>query len=205
MLLYPAFVIIAYLGLDRKNMDNQKDVIKIAVVGPESTGKSTIAERLGRHYQTVCVPEYAREYCRDLDRQYTLEDEMNMFYGQLALERSLVPLAQKGLLFCDTMFLTIKVWCDHLFGYTPDVVHEELQKYSYDFFLLMDIDLPWVDDPLRDFPDLREHFMRVWHSELQAIGADYYVVSGLGEQRFDRALGAVESFLTGARDSRSRA
>lgn len=176
-------------------MDNRKDVIKIAVVGPESTGKSTIAERLARHYRTVCVPEYAREYCRHLDRQYTLQDELNMFYGQLALERSLVPLAQHGLVFCDTMFLTIKVWCDHLFGYTPNEVHEALQKQDYDFFLLMDIDLPWIDDPLRDFPDLREHFMQVWHRELQAIGADYRVVSGLGEQRFARALQAVEMFL----------
>lgn len=176
--------------------------VKIAVVGPESTGKSTIAGQLARHYGTVCVPEYAREYCRHLNRAYTLQDEMNMFYGQLALERSLVSLAQNNLLICDTMFLTIKVWCDHLFGYTPEAVHEALKNHSYDLYLLMDIDLPWIDDPLRDFPELREHFMAVWHRELRAIDANYRVVSGLGDQRFERALGEVQAFLGPDRDAR---
>ncbi|WP_353181596.1 ATP-binding protein [Parapedobacter lycopersici] len=176
-------------------MGDQQHVIKIAVVGPESTGKSTIAGQLARHYHTVCVPEYARAYCLNLNRQYTLQDEMNMFYGQLALEESLVPLAQNGLLICDTMFLTIKVWCDHLFGHTPQAVHDELSRHRYDFFLLMDIDLPWMDDPLRDFPDLRAHFMQVWHRELQAIHASYQVISGLGDQRFAQALQAVDGFL----------
>lgn len=179
-------------------MANDSILIKIAVVGPESTGKSSVAERLAEHYDTVCVPEYAREYCRNLHREYTLQDEMNMFYGQLALERSLVPLAQNNLLMCDTMFLTIKVWCDHLFGNTPPEVHEALKIHQYDFYLLMDIDLPWEDDPLRDFPDLREHFMKVWHHELQAIGASYTVISGLGEERFANALAAVQLFLAKA-------
>ncbi len=175
--------------------NSKKQLIKIAVVGPESTGKSTIAEQLARDYGTVCVPEYAREYCRNLNREYTLQDEMNMFYGQLALERSLLPLAQRDLLICDTMFLTIKVWCDHLFGYTPEAVLHTLQDSHYDLYLLMDIDLPWVDDPLRDFPQLREHFMQVWHHELKAINAEYVVISGLGEKRHEHALKAVESFL----------
>lgn len=171
-------------------------MVKIAVVGPESTGKSVLAERLARHYGTVCVPEYAREYCRDLNREYSLQDELNMFYGQLALERGLLPLAQNNLLICDTMFLTIKVWCDHLFGTTPAVVTNALKTIRYDLYLLMDIDLPWVDDPLRDFPHLREHFMQVWHDELQAIQANYVVISGQGEDRFANALEATADFLS---------
>lgn len=171
-------------------------LVKIAVVGPESTGKTITAERLARHYRTVCVPEYAREYCRHLNREYTLQDEMNMFYGQLALERSLEPLAQNNLLVCDTMFLTIKIWCDHLFGYTPDTVLRQLRITRYDFYLLMDIDLPWEDDPLRDFPGLRAHFMEIWHKELQAVGAEYTVISGLGDKRFQQALEACTAFLS---------
>lgn len=173
----------------------ESKLIKIAVVGPESTGKSWVSERLARHYDTICVPEYAREYCRNLNRQYTLQDEMNMFYGQLALERSVMPLARHGLLFCDTTFLTIKVWSDHLFGHTPEPVLAELKAHPYDHYLLMDIDLPWEDDPLRDFPDLREHFMTVWHRELQAMQASYTVISGLGEKRFENAVAAVEGVL----------
>jgi len=173
----------------------ESKLVKIAVVGPESTGKSWVSERLARSYDTVCVPEYAREYCRDLNRQYTLQDEMNMFYGQLALERSVAPLARHGILFCDTTFLTIKVWSDHLFGHTPEPVLSELDAHLYDHYLLMDIDLPWEDDPLRDFPDLREHFLEVWHRELQALRASYTVISGLGEARFENARAAVEAFL----------
>jgi len=176
-------------------METSVSLIKIAIVGPESTGKSTISEALARHYDTVCVPEYAREYCRNLDRQYTLQDELNIFYGQVALERSLRPLARHGLLFCDTTFLTVKVWCDHLFGHTPSEVLQALTEVQYDYYLLMDIDLPWEDDPLRDFPEDREHFMEIWRTELRAIGADFEEVSGLGAQRFENALAATERFL----------
>lgn len=174
-------------------------LVKIAVVGPESTGKSTLAEALARHYGTVCVPEYAREYCRDLNGKYSLQDELNMFYGQLALERSLIPLAQNNFLICDTMFLTIKVWCDHLFGSTPSIVTDKLKSAHYDLYLLMDIDLPWIDDPLRDFPHLREHFMQVWHDELHAIGATYEVISGIGADRFANALTEIRGFLSAKR------
>ena len=179
-------------------MESEQQLIKIAVVGPESTGKSTVAEQLARQLGTVCVPEYAREYCRHLNREYTLQDEMNMFYGQVALERSLTPLAQNNVLVCDTMFLTIKIWCDHLFGHTPDEVHDALKGVQYDLYLLMDIDLPWVDDPLRDFPKLREHFMEVWHNELNAIKGNYTVVSGLGDERYENAWGAVKLFFAKA-------
>jgi len=174
-------------------LENKKPLVKIAVVGPESTGKSAAAEYLARHLGTICVPEYAREYCLHLNRAYTLQDEMNMFYGQLALERSLTPLAKNDLLIFDTMFLTIKIWCDHLFGHTPQVVIDTLQSAHYDLYLLMDIDLPWVDDPLRDFPHLREHFMQVWHDELRAINANYKVVSGVGDERFANALAAISA------------
>lgn len=171
-------------------------LVKIAIVGPESTGKSTIAEALARHYDTICVPEYAREYCRNLNREYTLQDELNMFYGQVALERSVLPLARHDLLICDTTFLTVKIWCDHLFGHTPGEVLQALRTTHYDFYLLMDIDLPWVDDPLRDFPEDREHFMKIWREELRALGANYDLVGGLGAQRFDNALAVTQRFLS---------
>lgn len=174
----------------------RKKPIKIAIVGPESTGKSTVAEALAATYYTVCVPEYSRYYCEGLNREYTLQDELNIFYGQVALEKSLVPLAYNGMLFCDTMVLTVKIWCDHLFGHSPQSVLDAVNNADYDFYLLMDIDLPWQDDPLRDFPNLRGHFMQVWHNELKAIGANYQVVSGLGDYRLRNANAAVTSFLS---------
>ena len=174
---------------------NSNQLIRIAVVGPESTGKSTIANELAAHFNTVCVPEFAREYCKDLNRNYTLEDEVNIFYGQLALEERLSPLALNNVIICDTMVLTVKIWCDHLFGATPAPLLTKISDLSYDFYLLMDIDLPWEDDELRDFPDLRQHFMSIWHQELQNIGAHYQLISGVGEHRFKNAKKAVEELL----------
>ncbi len=169
----------------------QEKLIKIAIVGPESTGKSIMTETLAAHFDTVCVPEYARQYCEGLDRKYTLEDELAIFHGQQALEQSMIPRARHNLLFCDTMILTVKIWCDHLFGYTPQVVLDALQKADYDLYLLMDIDLPWQDDPLRDFPEDREYFMDIWLRELQSLGVSYEIISGLGDQRLKNALAAI--------------
>lgn len=167
------------------------DLIKIAVVGPESTGKSTIAQAVAQHFNTVCVPEYAREYCKNLHNEYTLQDEVNMYYGQIALENTLIPLAKNNLLICDTTIMTIKIWCDYLFGDTPQDVKDEINNRHYDLYLLMDIDLPWEEDPLRDFPEHREHFMGVWESELKSLDANYIIISGLGDERLNHALQAI--------------
>jgi nicotinamide riboside kinase len=82
-----------------------------------------------------------------------------------------------------------------MFGKAPQEVLDELPKHTYDFYLLMNIDLPWENDPLRDFPHLREHFMEVWHQELQALGAKYEVISGTNALRFRNAVKAIDHFL----------
>ncbi|UIR55341.1 ATP-binding protein [Sphingobacterium sp. SRCM116780] len=168
---------------------------KIAIVGPESTGKSSIAQELAQYLNTVCVPEYAREYCKNLGNTYTLQDEVNMYYGQIALENTLIPLAKNDILICDTTIMTIKIWCDYLFGDTPQEVKDEINHHHYDLYLLMNIDLPWVEDPLRDFPDQREHFMAVWESELRSLNAKYTIISGLGEERFKNAIEAIATYF----------
>lgn len=173
-------------------------ILKIAVVGPESTGKSVVTEQLAEAFDTIYIPEFSREYCQGLDRNYTLEDEVNIFWGQLALEKKMITKARNGLVFCDTMVLTVKIWSDYLFSGTPPEVLVELSKQHYDLYLLMDIDLPWEDDELRDFPNLREHFMSVWHKELKVRDANYRVVSGLGEKRFENAKQIVETYLAAA-------
>lgn len=168
--------------------------IKIAIVGPESTGKSTMSAYLAKHYHTVWVPEYAREYCDALTEPPTWQDEINMFHGQIALENNLLSKANK-ILICDTTFITVKIWSDEMFGQSPQQVLDELSHHHYDYYLLLNIDLPWEDDPLRDFPDKREYFMEVWHKELQALNANYTVISGSGEERYQNAVQAIDAFL----------
>lgn len=168
---------------------------KIAIVGPESTGKSTITQQLAKHYQTLWVAEYARYYCAALTGPCTLQDEINMFHGQVALEESVLSMAEKDFIFCDTTFVTVKIWSDEMLGATPQLVLDALPLKPYDLYLLMDIDLPWQEDPLRDFPHMREHFMAIWHKELKALNANYVVIGGI-ETRFDNAVAAVDSFLS---------
>lgn len=177
-------------------MKKPDKLLKIAVVGPESTGKSTLSPQLAAHFGTIWVPEYARYYCAALAEPCTLQDEINMFHGQVALEESLIPIAKNNLLICDTTFITIKIWSDHMFGTTPQIVLDELQERTYDHYLLLDIDLPWQDDPLRDFPDLREHFLQVWKDELRALNAPYTLISGANGERLQSAITAVEAVFT---------
>ena len=167
---------------------------KIAIVGPESTGKSTLTQQLAKHYQTHWVAEYSRYYCAALTRECTLQDELNMFHGQLALEDAVLAMTDQDLIFCDTTFLTVKIWSDQMFGETPQTVLDTLPARPYDLYLLMDIDLPWQEDPLRNFPNLREHFLNVWHHELQSLQANYVVISGNAD-RFNNAKKAVDAFL----------
>lgn len=175
-------------------MENNTSIKKIAVVGPESTGKSTISAQLAEHYQTVWVPEFSREYCGKLTGPCSWQDEINMFRGQIALEEELTPRANK-LLICDTTFITVKIWSDHVFGKAPEEVLTELPRRHYDLYLLMDIDLPWEDDPLRNFPDLREHFMEVWKRELTTLNANYAVISGTHDVRKNRAIDIINQFF----------
>ncbi len=177
-------------------METSNSITKIAIVGPESTGKSTLSHQLARYYNTVWVPEYAREYCEKLSQPCTWDDEINMFKGQLELENSLIQKANK-LLICDTTFITVKVWSDYMFGKSPQEVLDEIPRHPYNLYLLMDIDLPWQEDPLRDFPHMREYFMEVWHNELKALRATYKVISGTDVVRFQNAIHVIDDFVSG--------
>lgn len=172
-----------------------KSIKKIAIVGPESTGKSTMSQLLAKHYRVSWVPEYARYYCEHLTTPYTLQDEVNMFYGQIALEDAILVTTENDFIICDTTFVTVKIWSDEMLGETPQVVLDTLPKRPYDLYLLMDVDLPWQDDPLRDFPNQREYFMGVWHQELKALNANYKVIGGLGAPRVEHAVRAIDEFL----------
>ncbi len=176
-------------------MIDKNTVIKIALVGPESTGKSTMARSLAIHYQTLWVPEFARYYCTALTKACTLDDETTMYHGQVALEESVISVLQKPLLFCDTTFLTVKIWSDYQLGETPQIVLDALPKHNYDLYLLLKPDLPWQDDPLRDFKGMGDYFMNVWRNELKNLGANYIETGGT-KNRFENAVKIIDAFLS---------
>jgi NadR type nicotinamide-nucleotide adenylyltransferase len=115
---------------------------RILILGPESTGKSTLASDLAVHFDEPWVPELAREYLSMLDREYEYPDLLQIAKGQVALEDELAQKAQK-FLFCDTDLRVIQVWSEHKYGKVHEWVKRELDQRIYDMILLTDIDLPW--------------------------------------------------------------
>lgn len=171
---------------------------KIAVIGPESTGKSNLSEYLANHYNCLWVPEFAREYCANLDSDCDMQDELNIFYGQLYSERAVFKESLKAnhkLLICDTTIVTVKVWTEHVFKNTPDVVDREFNHRHYDLYLLTNNDLPWEDDPLRNFPNQREYFYEWYLRLLKENNLNFRIVSGVYKERFQNAIDLVDQFL----------
>lgn len=167
---------------------------RILILGPESTGKSTLAEDLAQHFGEPWVPEFAREYLEKLDRPYQFEDLVEIGKGQVLLEDELARKAKK-FLFCDTDLRVIHIWSDHRFGKTDFWVLEQLEIRRYDLILLTDIDLPWEPDPLREHPEqeMRQYFFEKYRKLAEQSGFPYLIVSGDREKRLKDAVIAVDN------------
>lgn len=127
---------------------------RIVIIGPESTGKSTLSRKLAEYYQTVWVPEYAREYLLKNGIQYSYNDLLTVAKSQLAQEDRLAATARNKLLFVDTDMYVMKVWCEFVFDACHHWILDRIAERPYDLYLLCNTDLPWVEDELREYPDL---------------------------------------------------
>ena len=167
---------------------------RILILGPESTGKSTLAEKLAMHFAEPWVPEVAREYLEKLDRPYAYEDLLQIGKKQMRTEDELAMQAH-NYLFCDTDLRVIQVWSQHRFGKVDPWVLEEIARRTYDLILLCATDLPWQADPLREHPDLemRQQFFEIYKQLSQASGFPWILISGDTAERLSTAIQAVES------------
>ncbi|MCX6306470.1 MAG: ATP-binding protein [Bacteroidetes bacterium] len=166
---------------------------KIAITGPESTGKSMLAEQLAGHYDTTWVPEYAREYLELLGAPYQEKDILLIARGQLSAEASKLGHAS-NFLFCDTELLVTKIWSDVKYGRCDPWITEMIDAHPYDLFLLCDIDLPWQFDPLREHPDQRQFLFDLYFNELKNRKLPFAVVHGTGPGRLKNAVEIIENF-----------
>jgi nicotinamide riboside kinase len=132
-------------------------LIKVAVTGPESTGKTTLSLELAGYYNAAFVPEFAREYLEKLDRPYTYEDVEKIAIRQVSLEDEMI-LSTEKLLVCDSELIVIKIWMEFKYKKVPSWIIQEISRRHYDIILLCNTDIPWEPDPLREHPELRRYF-----------------------------------------------
>ena len=165
---------------------------RIVIYGPESTGKTTLANDLANYYKTKWVPEYAREYLQKKwvlhKEKCNLDDLINIALGQVKMENEMVS-KSKNFIFCDTNILVTKVWSEtHFSGYCSPEINDILESVTYDYYFLTNIDVPWVKDDLRDRPDDREEMFSYFKKQLDINEIKYSVVSGDREERLKRAI-----------------
>ena len=155
-------------------------MFKVGIIGPESTGKSTLALYLATRYEGLFVAEHARVYLEERARErgsayaYTREDVLRIAQYQVEQLRELSE--QEGVAFFDTELIITKVWLEHKYGECPAFVEEALHQYPMDVYLLCYPDLAWEPDPVRENPNIREYLFEWYEREVQALDVPYYVV-----------------------------
>lgn len=190
-------------------MEQKINVRKIAIIGPESTGKSTLCEQLAQYYNTMWCPEFAREYLIVHGTSYTYEDLLYIAKGQIAMEEEYIQLVQNWeqpkdrnnetpfspLLFIDTDMYVLKVWCEFVFGKCHQWIIDQIVERKYDLYLLCNTDLPWVKDELREYPDLetRERLYAMYKDCMINQSTPWADISGNTEERLQKAIAVIDA------------
>lgn len=166
---------------------------KIVIVGPESTGKSTLAAHLAETYNTMWCPEAARDYLLTHGTDYTFDDLLKIAHGQVALEDKMQPEARNGVYIIDTDMYVMKVWCEVVFNNCHTWILKQIVQRRYDLYLLCNTDLPWVQDGLREYPDeaMRQRLFKIYKDLLINSGVPWAVISGQQDQRLQAAIHAI--------------
>lgn len=185
---------------------------RIAVIGPESTGKSTLSEQLASHYGTLWCPEFARSYLHEHGRAYDYESLLTIAKGQLELEEHHAAEAiakwnaredsgsiPAPLLFVDTDMYVMKVWCEFVFGKCHPWILDRIAERRYDLYLLCHTDLPWERDELREYPDpaIRKQLLRIYRDHLVNQDTPWIDVRGSRDERLEAAIEAVDASIHG--------
>ncbi len=186
---------------------------KVVIIGPESTGKSTLCKQLAQHYETLWVPEFAREYLEKNGIDYSYEDLLSIAKGQIELEEKITREIQNqkseirnqksensiqaSLLFIDTDMYVMKVWCEYAFNKCHNWILNQIAVRKYDLYLLCNIDLPWIKDNLREYPDFdtRAKLYSYYKDIMINQAVPWIDINGDYQHRFEKAIHAIDSIL----------
>ena len=185
--------------MEEKFRQQPTDIVKVVLFGPESTGKTTISEQLAKYYNTVWVPEYAREYLQDKwnNERKTCEpkDLLPIAKGQMKLENELTKRA-KDVLICDTDLLETKVYSEaYYLGYCDPTLEKYALQNQYHLYLLTYIDVPWEKDDLRDKPDDRERMFLYFKETLEKYNRNFIILKGDKKARLKTAVEHIYKLL----------
>lgn len=169
--------------------------LRIVLTGSESTGKTVLARQLATHLGVPCVPEYARQYATHIQRALRVTDVEPIARGQIALEDAALALNPPRLIL-DTDLVSTVVYSRHYYGGCPEWIIDAARVRLGSMYLLLDIDIAWIADRVRDRPEERESIQQLFHRQLRELGANAVQVSGSGELRLQRALRAVAQLHT---------
>ncbi len=168
---------------------------RVCLIGPECTGKTTLAERLADHFGVAWVAEFAREYAQQVGRLLTDDDVEPIARGQMALEdAALNPTTnnrQLSLFILDTDLISTAVYATHYYGTCPEWIQTEARARKANLYLLTDVDVPWTIDDVRDSAAPREILHRVFATTLATYGTDFVAIRGDQEARFAAAVAAI--------------
>ncbi len=163
---------------------------RVVLTGPESTGKTTLAAELGRHFGAPVVPEFVRAFAEAKGGPIAWEDHGAIVRGQMALEDAALA-GHPPLVICDTDLVSTVVYCAHYFGRCPPWIEAAVRERLADRYLLCGIDLPWVPDGVRDRPEAREALEAEFTAALERLGAAWVRIAGTGPSRLDAAIAAI--------------
>lgn len=171
-------------------------MLEVAIVGVESTGKTTLAEDLAKHYHCDWVEEFARKYLENIGKFYSYEDVLYIAQNQHENIQEAIANTSQDLIFIDTELLVTKIWEEYVFGKCHSWIDEHLPKQTYQLYLLTDIDLPWEPDPLREHPELekRQEIHDLYLFYLKKYNFNYHLISGSRQERLQRAIEVIENF-----------
>lgn len=175
-------------------LESKNQTLRIAITGPECSGKTYLAEHLAKYYEGCWVPEVAREYLPALGRKYRFDDLLNLSRLQLAEEEKTMHACAGPAVFCDTELINIKIWSEYRFGKVHEEIIHNIQNSAYDFYFLMYPDIPWEYDPLRENPDDRLELFERFETELNQFGKTYHIIQGGLHQRIHDAIYWVNKY-----------
>jgi HTH-type transcriptional regulator, transcriptional repressor of NAD biosynthesis genes len=189
-------------GRDSPEQRLNARVKRVAIVGAESTGKTTLAQNLAQHFHTVWVPEYGREYTEVtvgpdavFGYQWKTEEFVHIARRQIELEDQLAEQANRVLI-CDTDALATAIWHERYLGSRSPEVEEIARGHSYDLYLLTGVDIPFVQDGIRDGEHLREWMTERFRQELERRHLPWFPLQGSYAERFRTAVTAIEKLIS---------